>query len=245
MSQPILVVIIVLALVAAAALIIRSHKGSLKNLGADLKAHVSQVSAGAETRLVRLIARTPAEPSKVAAPATAAKAIPVVGTTAEPAPAAPAVSAAVEPPPATVAPAAPPAVPAPSAEGSGTEHTLNAGVVAEHARNQYLSLDFTNKLPAGEVQLADAEYIVKMGPPFRAALGTLPNVQLQFAILSGTQAAINLAMDHALQDIARTLKSDPATYAGPLKARYAALVEGVHSGAIKPVSLYSDTGAAS
>ena len=238
MSQPILVVIIVLAVVAAVALIIRSHKSSLSSAAADLKAHVSAVSAGVETRLFKLVTRPPA-------PATPAKAIPIVGTTAEPAPAAPAPTEAVAPPPATVAPAAPPAAQAPSAGGSGTEHTLNVGTVAEHVRNQYLSLDFADKLPAAQVQLVDAEYIVKMGPAFRAALGTLPNVQLQFAIISGTQAAINLAMDNALQDIARTLRFDAASYAGPLKARYAALVEGVHSGAIKPISLYSDTGTTS
>src|SRR5574340_1020844 len=110
MSQPILVLIIVLALVAAAALFVWQHKRTsavaakvsalpalLGTAMADIKSHVTKEAEAVKQRTATV--GTVIVDKLGGSPATAAKPLPVVGTTAEPAPAAPAVSAAVEPPP--------------------------------------------------------------------------------------------------------------------------------------------------
>ena len=237
MSQPILVVIIIVALAGAAYLVFLHRRTSklstavanvpslLTTAVTDLKSHFSAVSAGAETRLVRLIARTPAEPSKVAAPAAPAKAIPVVGTTGDlitakvpqpdgtiltiTAPAAPAAPVAVEPPPATVAPAAPPAVPAPSAEGSGTEHSLTIEPRAPIP-------DSTGPVPVASLSLADLRFL--WWATINPATPKMHN--WEYTVLSGTRLQIQEDLATVGLNVSWLRGFQPDAYHGILRNYY-------------------------
>jgi hypothetical protein len=148
-------------------------------------------------------------------------------------PAAPAASVAEAPPPVAAAPFL-----GPSAGAVGTEATV------AHVRNQYGSCNFTDKLPATSCALADALFIAKMDMPFKILVGSrVGNATLDFCILSGSQAAINQAMNTVYNSHEPEIaKFNVSTYMGPLKGRYDSLVAGIEAGTVAYLVLYSDTG---
>ena len=140
---------------------------------------------------------------------------------------------------ANAAPAAPAApVPAPPIESSTPVATTSA------VRNQYESCNFTDKLVASSCALADELFIAKMDMPFRILVGAaVKNAQLQFCILSGSQAAINGVMSNVYNNHEPEIaKFNVSTYTGPLKGRYDSLVAGIEAGTVTAIALYSDTG---